>query len=467
MTADSVPVARGEKPFGAKFLSPLLLGAALNPVNSAIIATALVGIGHDLDADAAATASLVSGLYLASAIAQPTMGKLSDRFGARRVFIVGMVIVGIAGLIGGTAPNVTVLLIARVLVGIGTAAGYPTALSLIRRRAARYGIGIPGGVLGSIVIAGQVTASLGLPLGGVLVGFLGWRSTFIINVPLAILGIAMTLAWIPRDRPEDTVSTVRLTRSIDLVGIALFAGAIASLLFFLGDLRSPTWWLIPLVIALGAGLILWERRAGIPFIDVRMLAKNAPLRRTYLRNAGMSVGQYCVLYGLSQWIEQSRHLSPIATGLTLLPMAFIGAVSSGIVSRWSWLRLPLTGSGIAAALGGVLMLGLRADSSVVLVLLVSLLFGISMGVGVVGNQAALYLQSPAEDIAVASGLLRTSSYIGAVFSASLIGVTYGSEASDAGLHTIAWVLVGIGVALALAAVLDRALVRPAVAAPSH
>ncbi|HEU0164223.1 MAG TPA: MFS transporter, partial [Thermomicrobiales bacterium] len=266
-------------PFDWRFLTPLLLGAVINPVNSSIIATALVGIGRDLHASASSTASLVAGLYLACAIAQPTMGKLARHFGARRIFLLGLVIVAIGGIIGTAAPNLGTLLVSRVLIGIGTSAGYPTAMALIRQRADDSRMGIPGSALGSIAIAGQATVALGLPLGGVIVGLAGWRSTFLLNVPLAIVGIIVTLLWIPEDRRREGPRE-SMVAAIDPLGIVLFGGAITSLLIFLQGLKSPTWWLVPIVIACSVLLIVWERRAPAPFIDVPMLAKNAPLRRT-------------------------------------------------------------------------------------------------------------------------------------------------------------------------------------------
>jgi predicted MFS family arabinose efflux permease len=316
------------------------------------------------------------------------------------------------------------------------------------------------------MIAGQVTASLGLPLGGVVVGLAGWRATFLVNVPLALIGIALTLLWIPADKARPARSGRSLFTELDVVGIALFGGAIAGLLVFLSELSDPLWWLLPVVAALTTALILWERRALTPFIDVRMLAANSPLRRTYLRNAATSVATYCILYGLSQWMEESRDLNPVTTGLLLLPMAVFGAVASAFVARRAAVRGPLIATGVAGVIGGVLVLFVDSQSSLVLLVVITLVFGITSGVGSVSNQAALYLQTSSDDIAVASGLLRTSTYIGAVFSASLIGITYDGGASDEGLHIIGLVLGGLGVALALAALLDRRLRPGAAAVPS-
>ncbi|MDX6331538.1 MAG: hypothetical protein QOI83_3921, partial [Streptomycetaceae bacterium] len=145
----------GTNPFAWKFTTPLYVGAALNPINSSLIATALVPIATALHVSVGSTTVLVSSLYLASAIAQPTAGKLAEEFGPRRVFLTGILLVLLGGLLGGFGQNMDMLIAARVLVGVGTSAGYPSAMILIRRRANSAGMSAPpGGVLGGIAIAG-------------------------------------------------------------------------------------------------------------------------------------------------------------------------------------------------------------------------------------------------------------------------------------------------------------------------
>jgi MFS family permease len=146
------------------------------------------------------TVVLVSVLYLASAIAQPTFGKLAEEFGPRRVFLCGITFVLAGGLVGGFAHSLTILVIARVLIGIGTSGGYPSAMLMIRRRVESVGMGAPpGGVLGGLQIAATSAVALGLPLGGVLVNAFGWRSVFFANVPVTVVALVLGAAWLPRD----------------------------------------------------------------------------------------------------------------------------------------------------------------------------------------------------------------------------------------------------------------------------
>jgi MFS family permease len=451
------PSTPGRKPFGWRFTAPLLLGSTLNPINSSMIATGLVGIGVDFHTGPGQTASLISVLYLCSAVAQPTMGKLSTIFGPRRIFLSGAAILLVAGVIGAAAPTFWVLLISRALIGVGTAAAYPTAMALVRQRADSVKMGVPSRVLGNFSIAAQITVVFGLPLGGILAGAFGWRALFAVNIPLALITIAFTLAGVARDRPMERQGGQRLLTALDVPGIVLFAGAVTSLLLFLSSLAAPTWWLLPVVIAAITALVVWERRAGRPLIDVGMLARNRPLQRTYLRQTLVALGTYSALYGTSQWMEQSAHYSPFAVGLILLPLSGLSIIIARIVSKRGWVRWPLILSGVALILTAVVMLLITSGSSVAVLVGMSLLFGFANGFSGFANQAALYIQAPAAEIAVASGLYRTFAYIGAIFSASLIDITFGSATNDGGFHVLGWVLGGLGILVLLLAALDSSI----------
>jgi MFS family permease len=451
------PSAAGRKPFDWRFTAPLLLGSTLNPINSSMIATGLVGIGVDFHTGPGQTASLISVLYLCSAVAQPTMGKLSTIFGPRRIFLSGAAILLVAGVIGAAAPTFSVLLISRALIGVGTAAAYPTAMALVRQRADSVKMGVPSRLLGNFSIAAQITVVFGLPLGGILAGEFGWRALFAVNIPLALITIAFTLAGVARDRPMERQGGQRLLTALDVPGIVLFAGAVTSLLLFLSSLAAPTWWLLPVVIAAITALVVWERRASRPLIDVGMLARNRPLQRTYLRQTLVALGTYSALYGTSQWMEQSAHYSPFAVGLILLPLSGLSIIIARIVSKRGWVRWPLILAGVALILTAVVMLLITSGSSVAVLVGMSLLFGFANGFSGFANQAALYIQAPAAEIAVASGLYRTFAYIGAIFSASLIDITFGSATNDGGFHVLGWVLGGLGILVLLLAALDSSI----------
>lgn len=448
--------------FGWRFVAPLFTGSVLNPVNSSIIATALVPIARATHVTVGRTSVLVSALYLACSVAQPTAGKLSEEFGPRRVFAAGISLVLAGGLLGGLGGDLTTLLVARVLIGVGTSAGYPSAMVLIRRRAAVAGLDAPpGGVLGGLAIAGMSMIAIGPPLGGLLVGAFGWRAAFLVNLPVTLAALAMALRWLPRDEAPSVRRSARAVVSrVDLAGIAGFGAALTALLVFLMSLPRPDWAALAVAVAASAALVAWELRAATPFFDVRALVGNAALTRTYVRNGLTLLGVYTVLYGITQWLEAGRGYSAEQAGLLILPMGALAVVVSRPMSRRNLVRGPLVAAAVSMLAGsaGIALLG--AHSPVVLIVAVTLLFGVTVGTTAVGNQTALYAQAPAGQIGTASGLLRTFTYLGSVASATVTGVVFRTDVTDRGLHTISAILVAVGVVVLTMTLLDRRLGSP-------
>ncbi|WP_430335929.1 MFS transporter [Rhodococcus sp. ACT016] len=455
MTADE-PTPTPGTPFGIRFTGPLLLGSTLNPINSSMITTGLVGIGVDFDASPGTTTTLISVLYLSSAAMQPTMGRLAILFGPRRVFLAGLVILAIAGVAGAAAPAFGFLVLSRALIGIGTAAAYPTAMELVRRRAESAGTGVPSQLLGSLSIAAQVTVVLGLPIGGVLTGVLGWRALFLINVPLAVISLVLTLTGVPQDEPRGPRSGSLLV-AVDALGIALFASSIIALLVFLSDLTAPAWWLMSVSILLGGALVIREQRAAMPLINTRVLSRNRGLLRTYLRQTLVALGNYTALFGVSQWMEGAASYTPSQVGLLLVPLSIVSIVVARLVSVRGWIRGPLILTGASMLATGAVMLTITHTSPTLLLVGMSMLFGIANGLSGFANQALLYIQSPADEVAVTAGLSRTFMYLGAIFSASLINLTFGHAITDAGFHSVAIVILAIGTAVVVMTVTDRGI----------
>ena len=137
-------------------------------------------------------------------------------------------LVGVGGLMGALAPGIGVLIAARVVLGLGTCAGYPAAMHLIRREAARTGHDSPAGILTLLAVSTQTIAVVGPSLGGLLIGVGGWRAVFAVNVPLALACVvlgARRLPTTPRQKAQES-----LARTIDLAGIALFVTTLVALL---------------------------------------------------------------------------------------------------------------------------------------------------------------------------------------------------------------------------------------------
>jgi MFS family permease len=392
------------RPFSWQFTTPLFIGSALNPVNSSLIATALVPIARGLGVPFGQTAALVTALYLASAIAQPTAGKAAEVFGPRRVFLTGIVLVAVGGLIGGFAQDLISLLASRVLIGLGTSCAYPTAMLLISRRARDAGLDKPP------------------------------------------------------DGPLDRSRGARdIASSLDLTGIAGFAAAMIALLLFLFDLPRLEWYMLGISVALWAALLAWELRARTPFLDIRLLASNKALTRTYLRLGLLLLCVYVVLYGITQWIEAVRGLNETEAGLVLLPMTLVTALVVSPVSRRNLVRGPIIAAALTCLVASAGVLLLSGSVSIGVIVVITIIFGVAMGFGAAGNQTALYSQAPPEQLGTASGLSRTFGYVGSIAASAITGIVFHTSVTDNGVHLIAWIMIGVSVVLVALSVADRTL----------
>jgi MFS family permease len=424
-----------------------------DPINSSLIAAALVPIATAMHVSVGKTTVLVTALYLASSIAQPTGGKLAEEF----VFLAGIVIVLVGGLIGGLGQNLTMLVVSRVLIGVGTSGGYPSAMLLIRRRAQQAGLSKPpGNVLGGLLIAGSVTAALGLPMGGVLVDAWGWRTVFFVNVPVTAVTLLAAIFWISKDAP---IGARQVATRIDAAGIVGFGGAMTALLVFLFSLPNPNWPALVLVVVLGFALVLWELRARNPFLDIRLLASNLPLTRTYLRFGLLNMCVYTVLYGVTEWLESARGISTREAGLLLLPLTGVAALLISPISRRNLVRGPLIIAAVSSVAGSVGVLLFTTHTPLLAIIAVTLIFGLTLSLTATSNQTALYGQAPAATIGTASGLYRTFGYVGSIASSAVISITFHHSVDDHHLHVIAVIMIAISGMALLMTVADRRLPR--------
>ncbi|TCO54248.1 MFS transporter [Actinocrispum wychmicini] len=389
--------------FDRRLIAPMILGAVLNPVNSSMIAVALIPIGVAFGAPPAETAWLVSSLYVATAIGQPVVGRLVDMYGPRRLYLAGSALLGVAGILGALAPSLGVLIGARALLGLGTCAGYPAAMFLIRQESHRTGRDSPSGVLTALAVSTQTVAVVGPTLGGLLIGLGGWRTIFVVNVPLAVACLV------------------------------------------LGALRLPT---------------QPTRKGSLAvrdLIDLGVLVGNRPLVATYARNLLTFVVSYTFLYGYTQWLEEGHGLTAAQAGAALLPMFLTAIVVSGITGRHKGVRGKLIVGGVGQILGCALLLTVHADSGIWLLVLIGVIVGVPQGLNSLANQNALYYQADPARMGASAGLLRTSTYLGAMVAAAANGAFLSRSASTSGLHDLALFVLVVAALFLVVTVFDRSL----------
>jgi MFS family permease len=460
-TAVVPPKQGSETHFGLTFVLPLALGSTLNPINSTMISTALAPIAATFDASVAQTGWLIAGLYLTSAVAQPTMGRLADLFGPRRVYLISLLLVALAGVGGAIAPSLGALVAVRVMLGIGTSGAYPSAMRIFRSRADKLGKSPPRMAMGVLSLAAISTQAFGPILGGFITGAFGWHAIFTVNVPLALLTAILVLLWVPKDPPR-VAGLSDLAKEIDMTGVMLFAAALLSLMIFLMNLNRPMWWVLPVSGLFWALFWFHSLRREQPFIDVRMFTTNIPLTVTFLRVTLILLIPYCIMYGFAQWLESSAHYSPAAAGLVTLPMSVMAAACSLLGARTKGLRAPFIIGAGGGLVGCISLLFLHSDTPVWLLAVAVMFIGMPLGMTSSPTQTAIFLQAPASEMGVAAGLQRTFTYFGAIGAASLLGVMFGSHPTDHGFHTLGMVMTAMSAILLVFVLFDRTLPRGAV-----
>jgi MFS family permease len=450
---------RASDSFDRKLLAPMMLGAVLNPINSSVIAVSLVPIGVAFGAPPAQTAWLISALYVATAIGQPVVGRLIDLYGPRRLFLVGMTLTFLAGVVGTLAPSLGMLILARVLLGFGTCAGYPAAMSLIRSEATRTGHDSPAGVLTALAISTQTIAVIGPSLGGLLIGLGGWRATLALNIPLAAAGVVLCLWRLPKTPAPQRGDQERTVAGLDLTGMALFAAMLVSLLLFLMNPKVDYWYLPVLTVSAGLGFAVRELRSATPFIDLRVLRGNLPLIATYARALLAYVVSYAFLYGYTQWTEEGRGLSAAQAGLVLLPLFGTAIIVSLATGRRKEVRAKLLVGATGQIATCVLLMLLGSGSAIWMLVMTAVVLGVPQGLNNLALQNSVYYQAEAERIGSSSGLLRTFSYLGAIVAAAANGAFLSHRADTAGLHHLTWFLLAAAVLFLAITVADHSLSR--------
>lgn len=450
-----------------RVVAAILLGTLLNPLNSSMIAVAIVHLERDFRVGVVSASWLISSYYLAGAVGQPVAGRLADQFGPRRLFCAGLAVIAVAGVFGALAPSFGWVVVARVVLAFGTSTAFPSGLAIIRRAAG----GQPAPqTLGALSIAASVSAALGPVLGGGLVSLFGWEAIFAVNVVMVAIALPLALRWLPRDtqRGAREVPLATLRRLVDLPGIALFSGMLAALLALLLSLpTTPLWGLAPIAAAAAVGFAWWERRRAEPFLDVRMLVADRRLLSVYAQFAAVNVVFYGVFFSLPIWLESVRGYSPGAAGLIMLPIAGLGVVVTPLAARLIEARGPRPALVIGAAAltaGTLLLLFLGQTLPIVALLAIGAVLGIPSGFNNLGLQSALYAAAEPQRTGAAAGLFQTCRYIGSVFSTSLIGIVFAAGVTSGGMHTIAIALAAMSTAILLASLTRAAGVKPPPAA---
>jgi DHA2 family methylenomycin A resistance protein-like MFS transporter len=425
------------------------LGFLMITLDATIVNVALGPIVSDVGGSLPAAQWIVNGYTLAFAALLLSAGALADRIGARAGFLTGLAIFGLGSAACSASGSFDMLIASRVVQGAGAAWLMPCSLALIahsfpsahgRRRA----LAVWGGASGVGLASGPV-------LGGVLTSAFGWRAIFLVNVPVAVVA-AFLLA-------RHVGETERHRHPLDAVGLLLAAVGLSALTgaFIVAGGRSWTS-VLPLAL-LGAGLLavivfaLAERKAPHPMVDPVLFR-----RRTFSIAVTVGVSFNFCLYGglfcLSIALHQAHRLSVFDTGVAMLPMTLVTAVTAllserGVARFGEW---PIMAVGLAAgALGAVLVAVTPAGGPTGVLVLSTVPLGLT-AMAMPAMSAAAMSGAPGDRLGLASGVLNAARQTGGAFGIAVLGALLAPGGGAISLHLAFAVIAGayvIGIALAL------------------
>jgi DHA2 family methylenomycin A resistance protein-like MFS transporter len=412
-------------PGSTEALVSVCLGFFVIQLDVTIVNVALPAIQREVGGSTGGLQWIIDAYTLALAALMLTAGSLADRTGARRVFTAGLVVFGIGSAACAAAPSLGVLIAARAVQGLGASALVPCSLALIVHqfpdpRARARALGVWGGM-------GALGVAIGPVLGGGLVAAAGWRSIFLVNVPVCLLTVLLL-------RRHVTESPLRPARRTDLAGLLFGVAALGGLtagFITAGQLG----WLSPLPAALlGAGvaagvlLVATERTQQAPMLPLGLF-------RSRNLSAATAVGVlfnlclYGALICLSLYLQQARGESALNTGLLILPMSVavgVGSYASGRLTARLGSRPPMLAGLTLAGTGAVVLAWAGTGGPLWVLIAGSVLLGLCSLAMPAMTAVAVGSAGP-EHAGVASGLLNAARQAGGALGVALLGALLSSS----------------------------------------
>lgn len=428
----------------------LSLSLAIIIIDASIVNVTLPAISNDFKASIPDLQWITSSYALVYAALLITFGRLSDTLGRRLLFILGVVAFGVGSVIVGAANGVDIIIVGRVIQGIGAAMASPSTLSILSVSFTGRSRGIAFGIWGATAGAG---GALGPLLGGVFTTNFSWRWAFLINVPIVIIAVIGSLLFVAESRDESS------RHQTDLGGIILASLGFAAIV--LGFIEAPTYgWIRPTttaftvasyswpttapvslpMVAFIAGVILlaafvlcehWlAQRGKEPLFDFQLL-RFTGFRFGLLTVGVVALGEFGILFILSLYLQEVRGLTALNTGLLLLPFAggaFITAPIAGVLSsRFGAKWIISLGMVLEATSIFLISRVIQIDTPFTLFIPIFLLYGIGLGLSIAQLTNVVLSTIPPQFSGIGSGANNTLRQVGAAIGVAILGAVLTSQ----------------------------------------
>jgi len=411
-------------------LVTVCLGAFMLLVDVSIVNVALPKMTEELHSSFTSLQWVVDMYALVLASLLMIAGSLGDRFGHRRLYIGGLILFALASLACGLAPNVAVLITARGVQGVGAAGMFTATTALLSAAYQGRDRGTAFGVWGAV---NGGAAALGPILGGLLTEQFGWRSIFLVNLPVAAVAVFMATRVLV-DSPH------RGQRRIDTPGAVAFTACAAAITYALIQSNTDGW-----SSATVLGLFGFAAVALIAFIVIELRTQDPVLDLALLRSpsfaglmmAGLllSAGAFAHLTYTSIWLQSTLGLSPIKAGLAVSPLALTAFVVAGFGGKHLGKLAPQWPIGLGLALigGGTLLLTVVHGGSSWPALVPGLLIsGIGVGMSTPVLASAAMSAVPHQRAGMAGGALNTFRQLGYALGIAILGTVFAHQGSRGG-----------------------------------
>ncbi len=393
------------------------LGALLASLTSGTLVIALPDILRDLHTDLFSLLWIVVGYTIVTTVLVLNAGRLADKFGRARAYMVGMAIFTLASIGCGVAPDATTLILGRVVQGVGGAFMFATSSALVTDAFPRRELGRALGINAMVVGAGLI---LGPILGGWLTTF-GWRAVFWINVPVGIIGVVLAyLVLVEQARPQRTVSNDWLGSGLYLVALLALTTSMA----FGGIYGWTTWWIVGgvIVFVVAMPILLWvESRVRTPLLDLSLFRDRLFLmgNLTGLLNG---VARNGVLFLLVFYLQGAEGKDPVEAGIELAPLAIgllvLSPISGALADRHGS-RLLATGGMLVTAVGLAGLTTIQVGTPYWQLAIWQLVIGAGSGLFNSPNTSAVMGVVPAEKRGIGAGMRAMLTSTGFVISIAL------------------------------------------------
>lgn len=451
-TAASPPVSTTAHTPSAWAVAALALSMLLSSLGTSVANVALPSFATAFGASFQAVQWVVLAYLLAVTVLVVSVGRMGDLFGRRRLMLGGIAVFSLASLAGGAAPELWLLISARVVQGFGAAVMMALSMALVADAAPEGRSGRAMGLLGTVSATGT---ALGPSLGGMLIESLGWPSIFLLNVPLGVIAFGLAFRYLPRDIGRGAPASFDVAGSV-LLALALTAYALA---MTLGRGAMGPLALLLLLAALVAAcvFVVVETRAKSPLVRLQLF-RNRMIGSGFAMSALATTVAMTTLVVGPFYLSGALHLAPATVGMAMsagpLVAALMGVPAGHGVDRFGAPRMTVVGLA-AMAIGSLGLSVLPVATGVAGYVLPLVLTTAGFATFQAANNTAVMASSEPSQRGVVSGLLTLSRNLGLMTGASAMGAVFAfaAGATDIAQASVSAVATGAHAAFGVAALL--------------